>query len=118
MTWLRAGCILTFIMNEHKKIQLKDYRPFEFIVDHVDLIFDIRDDHTRVTSKLKMRKDPARANETTPLVLNKGKFDIISVVAGDMVLFPGEFKSDDETFILPATPDVFELEITNKLKPH
>ena len=117
MTWLRAGCILTFIMNEHKKIQLKDYRPFEFIVDHVDLIFDIRDDHTRVTSKLKMRKNPARANETTPLVLNKGKFDFISVVAGDMVLLPSEYKSDDETFSLPATPDVFELEITNKLKP-
>nr|WP_320017245.1 aminopeptidase N [uncultured Desulfobacter sp.] len=104
-------------MNEHKKIQLKDYRPFEFIVDHVDLIFDIRDDHTRVTSKLKMRKDPARANETTPLVLNKGRFDIVSVVAGDMVLLPSEYKSDDETFSLPATPDVFDLEITNILKP-
>lgn len=104
-------------MNEHKKIQLKDYRPFEFIVDHVDLIFDIRDDHTRVTSKLKMRKDPARGNETTPLVLNKGNFDIVSVVAGDMVLLPSEYKSDDETFSLVATPDIFELEITNILKP-
>ncbi|WP_320044975.1 aminopeptidase N [uncultured Desulfobacter sp.] len=104
-------------MNEHKKIQLKDYRPFEFIVDHTDLIFDIRDDHTRVTSKLKMRKDPAWSDETTPLVLNKGKFDIVSVVAGDMVLLPGEYKCDDETFTLAATPDVFELEITNILKP-
>ena len=104
-------------MNEHKKIQLKDYRPFEFIIDHVDLIFDIRDDHTRVTSKLKMRKDPAWTDETTPLVLNKGKFDIVSVVAGDMVLLPGEYKSDDKTFTLAATPDVFELEITNILKP-
>ncbi|WP_035237580.1 aminopeptidase N [Desulfobacter vibrioformis] len=104
-------------MNEHKKIYLKDYRPFEFIVDHVDLIFDIRDDHTRVISKLKMRKDPARADETTPLVLNKGIFDIVSVVAGDMVLLPGEYQSDDETFTLAATPDVFELEITNILKP-
>nr|WP_320191846.1 aminopeptidase N [uncultured Desulfobacter sp.] len=104
-------------MNEHKKIQLKDYRPFEFIVDHTDLIFDIREDHTRVTSKLKMRKDPAWSDETTPLVLNKGKFDIVSVVAGDMVLLPGEYKSDDETFTLVATPDVFELEITNILKP-
>ncbi len=117
MTRLWAGCILAFIMNEHKKIQLKDYRPFAFIVDHVDLIFDIREDHTRVTSKLKMRKDPASADETTPLVLNKGKFDIISVVAGDMVLLPGEYKSDDETFTLAATPDVFELEIANILKP-
>jgi aminopeptidase N len=104
-------------MNEHKKIQLKDYRPFEFIVDHVDLTFDIRDDHTRVTSKLKMKKDPARANETTPLVLNKGNFDIVSVVAGDMVLLPSEYKSDDETVSLLATPDVFDLEITNILKP-
>ncbi len=104
-------------MNEHKKIHLKDYRPFEFIVDHVDLIFDVRDDHTRVTSKLKIRKDPAWANETTPLVLNKGNFDIISVVAGDMVLLPGEYQSDDETFTLVATPDVFGLEITTILKP-
>jgi len=104
-------------MNEHKKIHLKDYRPFEFIVDHVDLIFDIRDDHTRVTSTLKIRKDPARADETTPLVLNKGKFDIVSVVAGDMVLLPGEYKSDDDTFTLAATPDIFALEITTILKP-
>ncbi len=104
-------------MNEHKKIQLKDYRPFEFIVDHVDLTFDIREDHTRVTSKLKMRKDPAKADETTPLVLNKGNFDIISVVAGGMVLLPGEYKSDDETFSLAATPDAFGLEITTMLKP-
>ncbi|WP_321492572.1 aminopeptidase N [uncultured Desulfobacter sp.] len=104
-------------MNKHKKIYLKDYQPFDFIVDHVDLVFDIQDDHTRVTSKLKMRKDLTRADETTPLVLNKGKFDIVSVIAGDMVLLPGEYKSDDETFTLAATPDEFVLEITNILKP-
>ncbi|PIE62338.1 MAG: aminopeptidase N [Desulfobacter postgatei] len=50
-------------------------------------------------------------------VLNKGNFDIISVVAGGMVLLPGEYKSDDETFSLAATPDAFGLEITTMLKP-
>jgi aminopeptidase N len=39
------------------------------------------------------------------------------VVAGDMVLLPSEYKSDDETVSLLATPDVFDLEITNILKP-
>ncbi len=50
-------------------------------------------------------------------MLNKGNFDIISVVAGGMVLLPGEYKSDDETFSLAATPDAFGLEITTMLKP-
>jgi len=96
---------------------LKDYRPFEFIVDHVDLKFDIREDHTRVTSTLKLRKDPDIANETTPLLLNRGPYEITSVIAGGMVLLPSEYQTDDSEFRLNTTPDNFELEITSVLNP-
>ncbi|MCG8633111.1 MAG: aminopeptidase N, partial [Desulfobacterales bacterium] len=106
-----------FIMTTHQTKYLKDYRPFEFIVDHIDLKFDIHDDHTRVTSSLKMRKDPAVADKTTPLVLNKAPYDITSVIADGMVLLPGEYQADDDTFRLASTPEAFDLEITTILDP-
>ncbi len=104
-------------MNTHKTKYLKDYRPFPFIVDHVDLTFEILEHHTRVTCKLKMRKDPAVGDEIIPLVLNKGDLDIVSVIADTMVLLAEEYKVDDETLTLAATPDSFDLEITCHLKP-
>ncbi len=104
-------------MDTPQKKYLKDYRPFEFIVDHVDLKFDIREKHTRVTSTLKIRKDPEYSDNTTPLVLNKGDYAIESVVAGGMVLLPDEYKADPETLTIVSTPENFELEITSKLEP-
>ncbi|WDP93108.1 MAG: aminopeptidase N [Desulfobacter sp.] len=104
-------------MNTPETKYLKDYRPFEFIVDHVDLKFDIREDHTRVASTLKLRKDPELADDATPLVLNKGPYKIESVIAGGMVLLPHEYQADEDTFRLNSTPDSFELEITSILDP-
>ncbi len=105
------------IMTTHQTKYLKDYRPFPFIVDHIDLKFDIHDDHTQVISCLKMRKKPDVPDQTAPLVLDKAPYEIISVVADGMVLLPGEYQSDDETFQLNRTPDAFTLEITTRLDP-
>ncbi len=105
------------IMTTHQTKYLKDYRPFEFIVDHIDLKFEIHDDHTKVTSCLKMRKDPTVADKTTPLLLNKAPYEITSVIADGMVLLPGEYQADDETFQLASTPEAFDLEITSTLDP-
>ncbi|MEH0022893.1 MAG: aminopeptidase N [Desulfobacter sp.] len=104
-------------MTTHQTKYLKDYRPFPFIVDHIDLKFDIHDDHTQVISCLKMRKKPDVPDQTAPLVLDKAPYEIISVVADGMVLLPGEYQSDDETFQLNRTPDAFTLEITTRLDP-
>ncbi|WDP88095.1 MAG: aminopeptidase N [Desulfobacter sp.] len=104
-------------MTIHQTKYLKDYRPFEFIVDHVDLKFDIEEDHTRVTSILKLRKKPGMANKELTLVLNKADYEITSVVANGMVLLPGEYEVDDQYFKLARTPEVFELEISSILNP-
>ena len=104
-------------MKTPEKIYLKDYRPAEFLINQVDLTFEIKDDITKVTSILKINKNPAISDNNTSLVFSKGAFDIISVVADGMVLLPGEYEADDNHFTLAGTPDAFELEITSKLKP-
>lgn len=104
-------------MNTPQTIYLKDYTPPDFLIDRTDLTFDIFKDHTIVTSKLSMRKNPDSAVNEPSLVLDKGPFDILEVTAGGMVLLPGEYETDDETFRLANTPEQFELEIKTKLLP-
>jgi len=105
-------------MKTPEKIYLKDYTPPAFFVDHADLTFEIKEDHTRVSSNLKIRKNKAVADANSPLVFDMGKFEIISVIAGGMVLMPHEYDAHDGFFKIAKTPDEFELEITNILKPH
>jgi len=104
-------------MTTPDKIYLKNYTPPAFFIDQTDLTFDIKDDQTLVSSKLKIRKNMDIAGDSTPLVFDKGDFKIISVVADGMILMAKEFEADDEFFKLAKTPDKFELEITNILKP-
>ncbi len=104
-------------MKTAKKIYLKDYTPPAFLIESADLIFDIKKDLTKVTSCLKIKKNPVYNGETGPLVLDRGEFKIESVIAGGMILLPGEYKTDNDHFVLANTPDEFELEIVTVLKP-
>ena len=105
-------------MKTPEKIYLKDYTPPAFFVDQADLTFDIKENHTQVTSSLQIRKNKAVADKNTSLVFDKGQFDIVSVVAGGMVLLPHEYEADDGIFKIAQTPDAFDLEITSILRPH
>ena len=104
-------------MTTPEKIYLKDYTSPPFFIDQADLTFEIKEDQTRVSSKLKIRKNRDIADDTTPLILDKGDFKIVSVVADGMILMEKEYESDDEFFKLAKTPDEFELEIKNILTP-
>ncbi|NOX32324.1 MAG: aminopeptidase N [Deltaproteobacteria bacterium] len=104
-------------MKTHETIYLKDYKKAQFIVDEVDLTFDIREDQTKVTSILKIHKNLDIAGEKTSLVFDKGDFKIASVIANGMLLLPGEYEAKNEYFKIARTPDTFDLEIITILKP-
>ncbi len=106
------------VMNTPQTVYAKDYRPADFTIDQVDLTVDIHENRTMVFSKLFMRKSPEAGDEHPPLVLDKGKFEISSVIADSMVLVPGEYEAGEDFFRLAATPDTFTLEIASILKPH
>ena len=54
------------IMNTHPVKYLKDYRPAPFVVDRIDLKFDIFEDQTLVTSSMQIHKNTSVADESTP----------------------------------------------------
>jgi aminopeptidase N len=104
-------------MKTPEAIHLKEYRPAEFIVDKIDLTFEIEGDQTRVTSVMQIHKNPAVADKLCSLIFDKGPFEIISVVADGMVLLPEEYRAGDDFFKLIKTPDRFTLEIVSILAP-
>ncbi|MCP4022645.1 MAG: aminopeptidase N [Desulfobacteraceae bacterium] len=104
-------------MKTHNKIYLKDYVPPNFLIDHIDLTFELTNDYTQVTSLLQVVKNKDVANDATSLVFDKGDFKISSVIANGMVLLPDEYEAGKDYFKLMKTPDEFTLEITSILYP-
>jgi aminopeptidase N len=58
-----------------KTIQLKDYAPPEFLIPHVELDVDIREDHAVVKAKLQVKRNAG----TGPLVLDGEALELVSV---------------------------------------
>ena len=105
-------------MKKHETKYLKDYRPPAYWIDSIDLQFDLYDEEVIVTSFMKIQRNNEQAGEHTPLILDCKEPDIFHVVAGDMVLLPGEYEVGETYFKLNRVPEVFTLEIKNRLKPH
>jgi aminopeptidase N len=104
-------------MTSHAPKFLKDYTPPEFLIDHVDLVFDIQKDSTWVVSSLSLRRNTLFTDKTSPLVLHMGDYEIQSVTADGIPLLPHEYKADGKHFQLAVTPDNVSLDIGVTLYP-
>ena len=104
-------------MEKHTIKYLKDYRQPEYWVDSIDLQFDLYEDYALVKSLMRIRRNNEIADETTSLVFDSEDLEIVSVVAGGMVLLPGEYGHANGRFNLFSVPEIFELEITTRIKP-
>jgi aminopeptidase N len=104
-------------MEKHTIKYLKEYRQPEYWVDSIDLQFDLYEDHALVKSHMRIRRNNQTADETTSLVFDSEDLEIVSVVAGGMVLLPGEYGHGNGNFTLFSVPEIFELEITTRIKP-
>jgi aminopeptidase N len=116
LTTCAVGSILTF-MKTHAPKHLKDYAPPEFLIDQVDLVFDLQTEHTRVTSSLYVRRNDAVTRSNSPLVLDMGDYDITSVVMDGRDLPAHEYRTDGRCFYLKNTPDQFQLQTRVILYP-
>ncbi len=106
-------------MEKHKKKYLKDYKQPEYLIDKIDLRFDLKESNTQVISTMKIRRNIDVADKDTPLVFDCecGPDNIVSIIAEDMVLCPDEYEINANFFILPNVPEQFTLEITTILNP-
>jgi aminopeptidase N len=98
-----------------KTIYLKDYKAPEFLIDHVDLCFELDEEKTRVVSILQLKRQlPA---ESSPLVLSGECLELGEVKIDDVLIDDASYTLTDTTLTLPDVPDVFTLEIETFTKP-
>ena len=102
-----------------KPVLLADYRPPDFLIDTVDLDIVLDPTHTRVTSKLTLRRNPkAKVAAKTPLRLEGELLELESISLNGKRLKRPAFVTDETGLTLKVPPkDPFTLEIKTIVNP-
>ncbi len=100
-----------------KTIYLKDYAPPPFLVDEVDLRFELGEETTRVRSRLKMRRNPDSSEEKQHVVLDGIGLALNIIQLNGEPLEPDRYVISDESLLIRGVPDGFTLETETRLKP-
>ncbi|MBV1775105.1 aminopeptidase N [Burkholderiaceae bacterium DAT-1] len=105
-------------VKQPQPIHLKDYTPSAFLIEKVDLTFDIEDESTRVTSRMVLLRNPAHPHANAPLRLDGHDMVLESVKLEGDVLGADAYVLDDASLTIPNMPDTAIVEIVTTLSPH
>ncbi|MFQ3227093.1 MAG: aminopeptidase N, partial [Porticoccaceae bacterium] len=86
-------------------IYLKDYKVSPFLIETTDLVFDLGDQQTCVTTRLVVRRNPASAEQSNSLELNsKGDVQLQWIEIDGQRLNDSDYTLSDNMLILPNLP--------------
>ena len=99
-----------------REIRLADYAPPAFLIDTVDLHFDLDEAATTVVARLSMRRNPA-APADSPLHLDGEGLTLIRMVRNGSALVPGDYHEINGGLTIPDMPEACLLEIETRISP-
>ncbi len=97
-------------------IYLKDYRPSDFLIESVDLYFDLREKQTTVRSRLLMKRHP-EASRSESLWLDGEELKLLSISIDGKALTEGQYLLENNGLRIHSLPDRFVLESEVELAP-
>ena len=101
-----------------RPIHLKDYKPSDYLIETVDLNVRLDAAETQITSKLKLRPNPAAITTRAPLQLDGHSIALKSVKLDGKVLTARSYRLGDQHLVIPKVPNkAFELEIETTCNP-
>ncbi len=100
-----------------KTIFLKDYRPPKYLIDRVDLIFELGEEETLVTSTLTMRRNPLSEESDSVLHLHGEGLELLSLAIDDQDLAHDGYLQDSAGLTIYRVPDRFSLCSRVRIKP-
>ncbi|QEL54344.1 aminopeptidase N [Chromobacterium paludis] len=92
----------------------KDYQAPAFLIDRVDLVFDIEDEATRVHSRLVVNRN---GHSTAGELKLDGSAKLVSVVLDGEKLDDTRYSLADDVLTVSGVPDSFILEVETELDP-
>lgn len=102
--------------NSQRKYRA-DYQPSPYLIDTVDLDFDIRDSQTRVTTVSTVTRNPASDDTTGQWQLDGRGMTLESVLIDGVPLDADHYEQTDSALILHNLPAAFELRIVTQIDP-
>ena len=96
-------------------IYRKDYTPPTYLVDTVELGFDLDPDRTIVASRLVMVRNPDSVDEG--IDLHGVNLQLVSLRMNGRVLYEGDYDISGDVLRIPAAPDEVTLEIETLTVP-
>ncbi len=93
-----------------------DYAPPAFLVDHVDLTFDLGPASTLVRSRLALRRNPA-ATPGQALRLDGEELELVEARLDGELLAAHRYQLAADALTLDGVPDAFELELAVRVAP-
>ena len=95
--------------------RLEDYRPPAWLVDDVDLHFDLDPAETRVSARLAVCRNSGHPGG--PLVLDGQGLDLVSIAVDGRALAASAYTLDDERLVIDGLPDRCTLETVVRIRP-
>jgi aminopeptidase N len=105
-------------MNQVNVNYLKDYQPTDYLIDSVDLCFELAPHTTRVCNKMQVRCTNHAGGDVFPaLRLNGEGLVLLSVSMNGQRLEPEEYQLTNESLTLNPRQAEFELEVVTQINP-
>ena len=104
--------------GQPQSINLKDYKVPPYLIEETKLHVDIHEDVTRVTTTLKVKRNPDSTEDKDDLVFD-GSVDLVtrSIAIDGRELLSNEYGIDDGKLTLHGVPEFFELKTRVEIKP-
>ncbi len=99
-------------------INLADYRPTDFVLERVDLTFELDPTETKVESRLIFHRREG-ADVTAPLILDGDELALSGLLFDQMEMAAGQYTATPESLTVRDLPESgpFELTITTIINP-
>jgi aminopeptidase N len=94
-----------------------DYRVPEYLIEEVDLHFELGEEETLVTARLTIRKRADAVPGSVPLVLDGEDLELRHVAIEGRALEHSEYRVEGDSLTIDAPPDRFELETRVAIHP-
>ncbi len=99
-----------------RETRLADYRPPAWLIDTVDLAFDLDEAATSVRSRLSVRRNP-ESDGTGALLLDGEALTLRRIAVDGVDLGANRYRIEDGKLLIPDMPDTAVLEIETQISP-
>ncbi len=101
--------------QQPETIHRLDYTAPSFLVDHIDLVFDLAPSATSVTATTEFRHNPA--SDSHDIVLNGQDLELVKIIMNGKPLEKSDYALDHGELRIPNAPDKVTLEIDTLVRP-